>query len=192
MNTFSFAPGIPSGYAYPSLYFNAASDTLLVTVHRTSTEDLPPRDIILWRALSNQIYTSIFVESENHSQEQLVVSVTKPVAFFSTHIWRKSKSRDTPEGPEKESWGGDWHSLSKLDLIDKSIIKICEKGSVKLPTPYSDFWISDLIQVTPENDVILVAGLSQPDQGSVTYVVGHLATGTTEFQIISELHSPFA
>lgn len=176
--------GIPDGFAYPRLHFNAPSSRLLVSV---ADKNAPhERRRVLVRSITEPIYTPLFQCPDDITVSSMAVSTAFPVAFFSLTRWTLCHQ------PKGDYYGGNWHSLLRCSLDTLSVAECASDGSILFPAPFKSGWLCEILQVDDNGESIIVtASAGESHTTSRTFFVGRLNIRTRELSVITFLPGTF-
>lgn len=175
--------GIPEGYAYPRLLYNAASEMMIIQVE--GTDELRPKRLYMKHKDAPK-YEQVGSPEDMTSYEDPVVSISHPLLAFNVQTWQKLE----------QGVGGDWKELQVLDLEIRTCVHSVKKGELILPPGFSDGWISDLIALSDDGAraYIKVALRRTGKSGPVSrvyYFVALLDLTSKQVETLAELRGVF-
>lgn len=164
--------GIPAGYGRKQLLFCPAAETLVVQVE--SVGNWRPERLLM-RAITSERYTPVGSPADMVSQEDPVVSNSKPLLAYNGML---HKFDIGPEGEERHF--GEWESLKVIDLIAGSEAATIDRQSIHFADGVTDGWISSILSFAGESDALhVVAAMSRDRRQTMEYHLSelHLQSG---------------
>ncbi len=175
---------IPEGYGPYRLLYNPPSETVIAELQSIGEQFLPNQTYI--RKKDSPKYDPIKTPEQMVSSESAVTSLERPLLFYNSN--RLSKS--------DKGFSGDWEGLYSFDLHNRTALKIADKNSLRLPSPYIEGWVNSLVGVSADaSELYLTLGMMGPDTSAGFRVVNHqiarmdLLTGN--IQLVSHLRGTF-
>jgi len=166
--------GIPAGYDWPKLIFNAASETLVVELRAIRSDYSPSR--LFARHKDAISYEPIGTPAEDISYESAVTCEARPLVVFNST--RSSRHHS----------GRDWVSLCVFNLQTHELSPLVWSGRLTLPEPYNDLQISKLIRLSDSGDSLcLTVGLRWLNQMRVDSYLAQLDLAEMNLQLVSRL-----
>jgi hypothetical protein len=176
---------IPEGFGPYRLLFNPPSDTLIAELRSIGEQFFPNQ--IYTRKKDSPKYEPIQTFEQLLSSESAVTSLGRPLLFYLSN--RLAAKRDG-------GFSGDWQGLYSFDLQKRTHLKIADKGSLQLPSPYVEGWISGLVDVSADaSELYLTVGMMPPDTLTGFQLVNHqlarMDLPTGKIDLVSQLKGTF-
>lgn len=144
---------IPEGFGPYRLLYNPPSETVIAELRSIGERSFPSQLCI--RKRNSPKYEPIKAYEQMVSSESAVTSLGRPLLFYISHKWTKTE----------EGFGGDWEGLYSFDLQKRTHLKIADKNSLRLPSPYVEGWVSSLVDVCADaSELYLTVGMMPPDK----------------------------
>jgi hypothetical protein len=176
--------GIPPGYGFAQLLYNPPSGILIIELcHGTSQQFLPNR--LFLRHKDAEGYRHLGMPEETCSQESAVTSPGQPTLFFNSNRLKIQGDRVS----------GEWDGLYSVDLEKLAIVRCASQETLKLPPPYNDCWVTNLLSLSADGEVLyLTIGLcemSGSTRQKIAYYLAQFEVATRTLQTISKLRAAF-
>jgi hypothetical protein len=153
---------IPEGFGPHRLLYNPPSETVIAEL-RSIGEQFFPNQLYI-RKKDSPKYEPIKSFEQMVSSESAVTSLERPLVFY---LSNKLTEKD-------DSFSGDWEGLYSFDLQKRTHVKISDKASLRLPSPYVEGWISSLVDVSADaSELYLAIGMMRPDTAAGFRMVNH-------------------
>jgi hypothetical protein len=173
------ADGIPEGYAWPRLFYNAASQTIVVELQAPGDESHRARRLFM-RYIGSEVYEPIGNPHEDISYESMVTCEKRPLIAFNSMRHTKGS--------------GDWVGVLTFDLAKRELSVCVSKANFLAPAPYTGGWIAQLLGLAEDGSHAYVkAGLEvRHEHGAdMHYYVASLDLRSRELMPISRLKDVF-
>jgi hypothetical protein len=175
---------IPEGFGPYRLLYNPPSDTLIAELQSIGEQFFPNQICI--RRNNSPKYEPIKALEPMVSSESVVTSLGRPLLFYLSNSLNKTD----------EGFHGDWGSLYSFDLQKRTHLRIADKGSLLLPSPYVEGWVTSLLNVSADaSELYLTVGMMGPDTSAGFRMVNHqlarMELPTGNIQLISHLKGTF-
>jgi hypothetical protein len=176
--------GIPKGYGFAQLLFNPPTEILIAELcHGHAREFLPNR--LFWRRKNEEGYKPLGEAKTNCSQESAVTAASKPVLFFnSLEIIQENSGRS-----------GNWDALYTVDLETMTIASAASRRDLRLPAPYTDGWITDLLHSSDDGETLYLAigmcELNGTTRQNIAYYLAQFEIASKNLRTISRLRGSF-
>ena len=120
------------------------------------------------------------------SSESAVTSFERPFLFY---LSNKLTKRD-------KGFSGDWEGLYSFDLQKRTHHKIADKSSLRLPSPFVEGWITNLVDVSANaSELYLTLGMMGPDTSEgfrmANYQLARMDLATGNIHLLSHLKGAF-
>lgn len=171
--------GIPEGYAWPSLCYNAASETIIVELRGAEKEFRPMR--LFMRHKDAEVYQPIGSPAEDISYESPVTCEKQPVVLFNSFSYTKAGA-------------GTWVGVYQFDLAKRDLSISVSKDNFVTPAPYADGLIAGLFALADDaRHAYVKAALEiRHEQGTtVDYWLARLDLKTRDLQLVSRPRDVF-
>lgn len=175
---------IPEGFGPYRLLYNPPSETVIAELRSIGEQFLPNQLYI--RKKDSPKYEPIKDLERMVSSESAVTSLGRPLLFY---LSNKLTKRD-------EGFAGNWEGLYSFDLQKRRHLKIADKASLRLPSPYVEGWVSSLVDVSTDASELYVAvAMMSPDTSADFRMVNHqlarMDLSTGNIHLISQLKGTF-
>jgi hypothetical protein len=176
---------IPEGFGPYRLLYNPPSETVIIELRSIGEQFLANQLYI--RQKDAPKYEPVKSLEPMVSSESPVTSLGRPMLFYLSNRLTKR---------EEQGFSGDWEGLYSFDLQKRTHLKIADKASLRLPSPYVEGWVTNLVDVSADaSKLYLTVGMMQPDTSEGFRMVKHqlaqmdLATG--KIHLVSHLRGSF-
>jgi hypothetical protein len=172
--------GIPEGYAWPSLFYNATSKTVIVELQGTESQFHRPKRLFM-RHNSAEIYEPIGNPPEDISYESMVMCEQQPVIAFNSMRYSKTGA-------------GNWVGVYVFDLIKRELSVCVTNDTFTAPAPYTGGWIAELLSMSDDAQYAYVkTGLEIRHEHSATmeYHIARMKLDNGQLELISRLKNTF-
>jgi len=173
------AAGIPEGYAWPRLFYNAASQIIVAELRRLGDESLPLRRLFM-RHINSEVYEPIGNPAEDISYESIVTSEKQPLVAFNSMKYADGSA--------------DWAGVFMFDLAKRELSGCVSKANFLAPAPYAGGWIAELLSLADDGRHAYVrTGLEVRNEhgADMRYYIARLDLMSRELTTISRLKNPF-
>jgi hypothetical protein len=175
---------IPEGFGPYRLLYNPPSETVIAELRSIGEQFFPNQTYI--RKKDSPKYEPIKTSEQMVSSESVVTSLERPLLFY---LSNKLTKRD-------QGFSGDWEGLYSFDLQERTHVRIVHKGSLRLPSPNIEGWITNLVDVSADaSELYFTVGMMCSDTSAGFRMVNHqlarmdLPTGNIRF--VSHLKGTF-
>jgi hypothetical protein len=98
------------------------------------------------------------------SSESVVTSLGRPLLFYLSNNWKKTDDR----------FHCDWGGLYSFDLQKRTHLRIADKDSLLLPSPYVEGCVTSLVDASADaSELYLTVGMMGPDTSAGFRTVNH-------------------
>lgn len=175
------ALGIPEGYAWPELFFNPPTETMILQVRCRDTSHWRPTRLFT-KHKDAEKYTQLGDPDEMTSYENPVTSLKQPLLAFNVMTWEKIET----------GVDGHWKGVLVVDLRTGDIQKSIRRGEVALPEGFVSCSIGDLLAISDDGGLIYAKViLSIASQTGVRHVLAKLDLNMNHLDPISTLRGVF-
>jgi hypothetical protein len=175
---------IPEGYGPHRLLYNPPSETVIAELRSIGEQFFPNQTYI--RKKDSPKYEPIKNSEKMVSSESAVTSLERPLVFYlSTKLTKTDKG-----------FTGDWEGLYSFDLNNRTHVKIADKDSLRLPSPYIEGWVTSLVGVSADaTELYLTMGMMGPDASAgfrmVNHQIARMDLLTSDIHSVSHLKGTF-
>ena len=181
------AAGIPDGYTISQLFYNSASQVLIVELCGMKEGNLPRR--LLVRHKSVDKYAPVGSPEEDVSFESPVTCENRPILVFNSMRMRRN--------PEGRRMGRDWNGLYAFNLQTTDLSLCVQPNDFPMPAPYDERgWIAKVIGFSDDAcHAYVKVGLGiRQDEGEIKsvyydYHIARLNLESRELKLISRLEN---
>jgi len=153
---------IPKGFGPYRLLYNPISETVIAELRSIGEQFFPNQ--LYFRKKDSPKYEPIKDFEEMVSSESGVTSLGRPLLFY---LRNRLKKRE-------HGFSGDWEGLYSFDLQKRTQLKIADKDSLRLPSPFVEGWITSLVDVSSDaSELYLTVGMMPPDKSTGFRMVNH-------------------
>ena len=176
--------GIPPGYGFSQLLYNPPSGIQIVELCHGVSERFHPNRLFV-RLKGAEKYEQLGMPEESCSQESAVTSPGQPILFFNSN-------RLTIDG---DRVSGNWDGLYSVDLETLTIVRCASKETLKLPVPYNDCWVTNLMCLSADGKLLyLTIGMCEMTGSTgreIAYYLAQFDMETRNLETISRLRAIF-
>ncbi|MGA2359283.1 MAG: Clp protease N-terminal domain-containing protein [Terriglobales bacterium] len=169
------SPGIPAGYRWKNLIYNAASESIIIELARTDTGHLPMSRLFT-RHKDTAVYEPVGNPSDDASFESPVTCGKRPIVMFNSMKW--AGGRGNPDG------------VYAFNLNTKELTVCVAKDSLTIPEPHLRSWILTLVSLSDDAQTLyLKVGIEKPVSGGgvAEYYLASLALLDKKLELLSQL-----
>jgi hypothetical protein len=175
---------IPEGYGPYRLLYNPPSETIIAELRSIGERFLPNQVHI--RKKDSPKYEPIISLEQMVSSESAVTSLGRPLLFYLSYKFTKREN----------SFSGDLEGLYSFDLHKRTHLKIADKDTLLLPSPYAEGWVTSLVDVSSDShELYLTVGMLGPDTSTgfrmADYQLARMDLPTGNIHLISHLKGTF-
>jgi hypothetical protein len=175
---------IPDGFGPFRLLYNPPSDTVIAELRSIGDQFFPNQLYI--RKKDSPKYEPITRSDRMVSSESVVTSLERPFLFYLSYGMTKSDA----------GLRGDWEGLYSFDLQERRHLKILDRNSLQLPSPYVEGWITGLVAVSAAaRELYLTVGMLPPKTSTELRKVNHqlvrIDLPGCDIHLITELKGTF-
>lgn len=175
---------IPEGFGPFRLLYNPPSETLIAEL-RSIGERFSPNQLYI-RQKDAPKYEPVNGLEPMVSFESPMTSLGRPMLFYLSNRFKMEEKR----------FSGDWEGLYSFDLQKRTHLKIADKDSLRLPSPYVEGWVTSLVNVSADaSELYLTVGMMRPDTSAGFRMVNHqlarMDLPTGNIHLVSHLKGTF-
>ena len=162
------------------LLYNKPSKTLVAQFRRIDERAFPKEELYL-RPSDEREYKKIDIPDTRVSCWDPLSCGRKPLVVFNAIRLNGSA-------------GGDWVSISQVDLPTGNVKKLIDSGTLKLPSGFTRGWIASLLDVDDEGRTIVCRLALEADHGDITkvqYFVSEVDVVTGDISNLASLPNVF-
>lgn len=167
--------GVPEGYSFCRLLYNAVSETVIVELQKHD------RTWLIARHKNKEDYDTIGNPPDDISYESAVTCDNKPILIFNS-IQRT------------ESGGGFWQGVYIFDILTQELTPCVSKENFIPPNPYKGGWIANILSLSDDaSHAYVKTGLEMHFENGMkmNYYVARINLKTRELELISHLKKTF-
>lgn len=175
---------IPEGFGPYRLLYNPPSETVIAELRSIGAQFFPNQVYV--RKKDSLKYEPIGGSDQMVSSESAVSSLERPLIFYlSNKLTKKDKG-----------FSGDWEGLYSFDLQKQTRLKIADKDSLRLPSPFVEGWITNLVAVSADaSELYLTLGMMGADVSAgfrmANYQLARMDLATGDIHFVSHLKGTF-
>jgi hypothetical protein len=175
---------IPDGFGPERLLYNPSSETVIIEL-RSIGEQFFPNQLYI-RQKDAPKYEPVRGLEPMVSSESPVTSLGRPMLFYLSKRFTKWE----------KGFSGDWEGLYSFDLQKRTHLKIADKASLRLPSPYVESWVTNLVDVSADaSELYFTVGMMPPDTRSgfrmANYQLARMDLATGKIHLVSHLRGTF-
>jgi Clp amino terminal domain, pathogenicity island component len=166
------SPGMPAGYRWKQLLYNAASETIVVEMRSPG----PALGRLFMRPKDAEAYEQIGDPADDVSFEDPVTCEQQPIVIFNSMKWAGG--------------GGNPDGVYAFNLSAKKLIVCVAKDALNIPEPHLRSWIFSLVSLSDDAQTLyLKVGIEKPVSGGgvVEYYLAGLALLDKKLELLSRL-----
>jgi hypothetical protein len=153
---------IPEGFGPYRLLYNPPSETVIAELRSIGEEFVPNQ--IYTRKKNSVKYEPVQGSDPMVSSESAISSLDRPLLFYLSNKLTKKGS----------GFSGGWEGLYSFDLQKRTHLKIADKSTLRLPSPYVEGWVSNLVDVSADaSELYLTLGMMGPRTPAEFHAVDH-------------------
>ena len=176
--------GIAGKSHFVALLYNEPTKRLIACFNREVASGLSVGTLYHRRRFEHT-YTTVFQPDLSVSYEFPVTPLKAPFLFFNAVRWRKSS----------KGWGGDWLSVSRLNLRSGKLSPVLTPSSLVPPRGYASGWVSSILEASEHGEMLLCKmGLERKVRARrtrVDYSLCRVDLGSGKIRIVAELPDAF-
>ncbi|MFZ0797703.1 MAG: Clp protease N-terminal domain-containing protein [Terriglobales bacterium] len=169
------SPGIPAGYRWKNLIYNAASENVVIEMARKDTGHLPMSRLFA-RHKDAAGYEPVGNPADDVSYESPVTCEKQPIVIFNSMKWAGG--------------GGNPDGVYLFNLKTKELTVCTAKDALIIAAPHLRSWISTLVSLSDDGQTLYVkVGIEKPVSGGgvVEYHLASLALLDKKMELLSQL-----
>jgi hypothetical protein len=166
------SPGMPAGYRWKQLLYNAASETIVVEMRSPG----PPLGRLFMRPKDAESYEQIGNPAADVSYESPVTCEKQPIVIFNSVKWA--------------SGGGDPDGVYAFNLRTKEETVCIAKDALTIPEPHRRSWILTLVSLSDDAQTLYAkVGIEKPvsSGGVVQHYLASLALADNKLELLAHL-----
>jgi hypothetical protein len=148
------------------LLYNKPSSSLVAQFRRIDTNGLPREELYV-RATNEIEYRKVAITDSQISCWDPLSCARRPFIVFNA--------------VKVQGAGGDWVSISKVNLPSGDAKPLLDSSTLKVPSHYARAWIASILDIDPEGDTVVCRVALETERGEFTkvnYFVSEIDLGT--------------